>query len=71
MGTSFHTIVVLMSQSSDVTDIRVMVEYSKIKKWFMVIVSQVSHTIKPGLGMGCHYSQDQKNIFVTETRIYS
>ena len=26
----------------------------------MVIVSHVSRTIKPGLGMGCHYSQDQK-----------
>jgi hypothetical protein len=37
----------------------------------MVIVSHVSRTIKPGLGMGCHYGQDQRNIFVTETRFYS
>ena len=37
----------------------------------MVIISYISRTIKPGLEMGCQYGQDQRNIFVTETRIYS
>jgi hypothetical protein len=38
----------------------------------MVVVSHVSRTIKPGLGMGCDlYGQDQRNIFVTETFIHN
>jgi hypothetical protein len=30
-----------------------------------------AHAIKPGLAMGWDYGQDQINIFVTETRLYS
>jgi hypothetical protein len=41
---------------SHVTDIRVTVGLD----------SHVSRTIKLGLGMGCDYGQDQRNIFVTE-----
>jgi hypothetical protein len=33
-----------------------------------MVSSHVSRTIKVGLGMGCDYGQDQRYIFVTETR---